>query len=129
MNVRTQTELHNQLLEKFDSAGEFAAYLQTEAGQRFFDNLVSERVTPASRILGSIQKGAILTALGIGLLILALIYRPADEGAFTIFGVISLALGAGFLLSAGISYRLSKAWGLFDSITETSRRRNAVIEP
>ncbi len=128
-NVRTQTELHNRLLEKFDSAGEFAAYLQTEAGQRFFDSLVSERVTPMSKILGSIQNGTILTVLGAGLLVLGMIYRAVDEGVFTIFGVIALALGAGFLISAGISYRLSKTWGLFDATGGAQRIHNPIIQP
>lgn len=129
MNVRTQTELHNRLLEKFDSASEFAAYLQTEAGQRFFDSLVSERITPMSKILGSIQNGTILTLLGAGLLLLGIIYRATDEGVFTIFGVIALALGAGFLISAGISYRLSKTWGLFDATGSAGHAPNVVIQP
>ena len=127
MNLRVQTELHNRLLEKFDSASEFTAYLQTEAGRRFFDNLTSERVTPATKILSSVQKGAITTVLGLGLLVLALIYHPLDQGAFTIFGVIALALGIGFLVSAGIAYRLSKNWGL---MTNDGRgERHFAVEP
>lgn len=129
VNVRTQTELHNRLLEKFDSASEFASYLQTEAGQRFFDSLISDRVTPMSKILGSIQNGTILSILGVGLLFLGMIYRASDEGVFTIFGVIALALGAGFLISAGISYRLSKAWGLFDAAGGVQQARNPIIQP
>ncbi len=129
VNVRTQTELHNRLLEKFDSASEFAAYLQTEAGQRFFDSLISDRVTPMSKILGSIQNGTILSILGMGLLFLGVIYRASDEGVFTIFGVIALALGAGFLISAGISYRLSKTWGLFDATGGVQQARNPIIQP
>jgi hypothetical protein len=49
--------------------------------------------------------------LGIGLLSIS-----SFEGghAFTVFGTIGLAIGLGFLVSAGISYFLSKSWGLFD---------------
>ncbi len=112
-HLRTQTEFHNRLLEKFGSAAEFTAYLQSEAGQRFFEGLTTERITPTTKILGSVQKGAILSLLGIGLLIIGNIFSTPQGGdALIIFGVIALTLGVGFLVSAAISYRLSKAWGL-----------------
>lgn len=42
LRLRAQTEFHNKILEKFSSADEFAAYLQSEAGKSFFDNLNGE---------------------------------------------------------------------------------------
>jgi hypothetical protein len=39
--------------------------------------------------------------------------RPGEPHPAVIFGLLILALGIGFLVSAGISYKLSKAWGLF----------------
>ncbi len=47
-----QTEFHNKMLEKFGSADEFAAYLQSESGKSFFDNLTVEPTTPLNKILG-----------------------------------------------------------------------------
>lgn len=129
-HLRTQTEFHNRLLEKFGSAGEFTAYLQSEAGQRFFEGLTVERNTPTTKILGSIQKGAILTLLGIGLLVLGNIFSSPQGGdALVIFGVIALTLGIGFLVSATISYRLSKAWGLIAIATDKKPARDVVSEP
>ncbi|MBA2340832.1 MAG: hypothetical protein H0V88_10580 [Pyrinomonadaceae bacterium] len=128
MNVRAQTELHNRLLEKFGSASEFTAYLQTPNGERFFDNLATERVHPASKILGSIQKGSILSIVGLALLLLSVVYRRVDEGFFLIFGVLVLALGAGFLISSALSYRLSKAWGLMTDSDARERRKLAASE-
>ncbi len=128
MNIRAQTELHNRLLEKFGSAGEFTAYLQTPNGERFFENLAAERTHPAGKILGSIQKGAILTVVGLGLLLLHVLYSAVDEGIFLISGVLVLALGAGFLISSALSYRLSKAWGLLSDADARERRRLAASE-
>ena len=50
-----------------------------------------------------------LGALGIAFLLLAGIF---DDEGFLIAGVIIFSLAAGFLLSGGVSYWLSKAWGM-----------------
>ena len=112
-SLRTQGEFHNRLLEKFSSASEFTAYLQSEAGQRFFENLTTERAMPTTKILGSIQKGTILLLLGVGLMIAGRVFdSPQINETFFVFGIIGLMLGLGFLVSAAIAYRLSKSWGL-----------------
>lgn len=111
--LRTQGEFHNRLLEKFGSASEFTAYLQSEAGQRFFENLTVERTAPTTKILGSIQKGAIMLLFGLGLVIVGRIFSSPQVGEiFFVFGIIGLMLGLGFLISAAIAYRLTKSWGL-----------------
>jgi hypothetical protein len=57
----------------------------------------------------------ILTLIGIALLFLR--GRIAGgEDAFLGFGAVVLALGVGFLISAGISYALSKSAGLLHTI-------------
>lgn len=113
-SLRTQSEFHNKLLEKFSSAGEFTAYLQSDAGQRFFENLTTERTAPTTKILGSIQKGAILLLLGVGLMIGGRVFdSPQINEIFFVLGIIGLMLGLGFLVSAAIAYRLTKSWGLF----------------
>lgn len=111
--LRAQTEFHNRMLDKFSSADEFTAYLKSDAGRSFFDNLGSDAATPLSRILGSIQKGAILTLLGLGLIILGNIFTAQDGGGLMfVSGVVSFMIGAGFLVSSYISYRLAKTWGM-----------------
>jgi ApbE superfamily uncharacterized protein (UPF0280 family) len=125
INLRAQTELINRLLEKFSTAEEFAAYLGTEAGRRFFENVLTERVTPMAKILGSIQKGAILTLLGAGLLALGNIFsQPQGGDIMIIIGVVALTIGFGFLVSAVVAYRLAKAWGL----TKSNHEKNARLD-
>jgi hypothetical protein len=112
-HLKAQTDFHNKMMEKFSSAEEFTAYLQSEAGRSFFDNLSNEPATPLTKILGSIQKGVILTLLGFGLIFLGKSYSPQDGGnVMFVVGVISFMVGAGFLVSSAISYRLAKAWDL-----------------
>ena len=117
--LRAQTEFHNRMLDKFSSADEFTAYLKSDAGRSFFDNLGSEPATPLGKILGSIQKGAILTLLGLGLIILGNIFTPQDGGGIMfVFGVVAFMIGAGFLASSYISYRLAKTWGIITAATD-----------
>jgi hypothetical protein len=119
--VKARTELQTKLLDRIGSGHELAEFSQTEGGQRFIQALSMEpgesriaKGMPIDRILGSIQKGVILALLGLGFLFLSLRYSRLDPGAFlfTVVGVIALSLGMGFLVSAGVSYRLSKRFGL-----------------
>jgi hypothetical protein len=108
-----QAEMQTKLLDKFGSSEELMAYLQSEPGQRFLQPPPMDTKSPYGRILGSIRWGVILTFLGIGFLIVRG-YAPEPE-PFLFLGTVTLALGLGFLVSSGISYALSKSWGLFDS--------------
>ena len=81
---------------------------------------------PIERILSSIQKGVTLTLFGLGFLFLGWKYR-FDGDVFNVIGVIGLSLGIGFLVSAGISYRLSKSLGLISEI-ESGKRKDLVSQ-
>jgi hypothetical protein len=113
LRLRAQSDFHNRMMEKFSSAEEFTTYLQSDAGKSFFDNLTGEPATPLNKILGSIQKGTILTLLGLGLFVLGLNFNVRDSGNIMfVIGVISFMIGVGFLASSAISYRLAKSWGM-----------------
>lgn len=108
-------ELHAKLLDRFATGQELLAYLQTEVGKRFVETASVEQNNPMWRILGAIQAGVILTLIGIALLFLR--GRIAGgEDAFLGFGAVVLALGVGFLISAGVSWTLSKSLGLLHSV-------------
>lgn len=111
--LRAQTELHNKMMDKFNSADEFKIYWESEAGRSFFDNLANEPSAPLTKILGSIQKGAILTLLGLGFFIISNVFGTPDSwGILIIIATISIMTGLGFLVSSFISYRLAKSWDL-----------------
>lgn len=112
--LQTKAELYNRLLDKFGSGSEFTSYLNTEAGRQFVEEITIQTAAPTSKILGSTQKGVIMTLIGLGLIVLANLFFGGDLfNVVAVGGTIALMLGVGFLISTAISYHLSKSWGLF----------------
>ncbi|TAM84284.1 MAG: hypothetical protein EPN47_02930 [Acidobacteria bacterium] len=113
--ARIQAEVHSKLIEKIGSSQEFLTFLETDSGKKLVASIGIEQPNrnPYNRILASIQAGAILVCVGIAFLIIGLNFPDLAEG-FKVIGALGLALGIGFLISAGLSYRLSKNFGLLD---------------
>jgi len=121
--IRARADLQTKLLDRLGSGREMVEFCQTEGGKQFMqalslsplDGPTSSKGSLPDRILGSVQKGIILTLLGLGFLILAWKYHRIDPAGdiCLVIGVVGLALGIGFLLSAGTSYRLSRSLGIF----------------
>lgn len=109
-----QKEMHMKLFEKFGTSQELLDYLKSDAGRRFLDSATIEHGRPTGRILGSVQTGLTLLLMGLGLLFLHGRLSQSWSDDTLVFGVLAVALGIGFLLSAGVSYWLSKSWGLFE---------------
>ena len=112
--ARMQADMHGKLLDKFGSSQELVQYLESDAGKAFLEPPEVDKANPYRRILGSVQAGIILSLVG-GVFLLFR-NQPDIQGALFIGGLL-LALGLGFLISAGVSFRLSKAWGLLDART------------
>lgn len=111
--IKQLTEFNSRLLERIGSVKDFSEFLQTDGGAKFMDRVTAGGAVPDVRmtILRAIQTGLVLLTLGVGLLVLAWIFRQrfpfGDSEVFTTTGVISISLGIGFLLSGGASYRLA----------------------
>jgi hypothetical protein len=118
--TRTQTEVHNKILDRFGSSAELLEYIRTPAGTKFLESapieLRPERVqqhAPLSRVMLSIQAGVIVAAGGIGMLLVSTRY-PADSGqGLFALGAIALCVGAGFIASALVTIFLSRRFGLW----------------
>ena len=111
-SMKFQYELQSKLLERFGSAPELLDYVKSDAGLRFIESSMTEpRANPHARILGSMQTGTVLAALGVGFLVLRPLLPDAAQ-PFAVFGVLSLCVGAGFLGSAWVSTALARRWGL-----------------
>jgi hypothetical protein len=118
---RTQYDVHTKLLDRFGTNEELMAYIQTPVGRRFLESgpapvpgSPQPVSAPFSRILWSVQLGILLLTTGAGLAALSRRMQPDAGVFFTVFGVLALALGAGFLVSGGASWALSKRLGLLD---------------
>jgi hypothetical protein len=123
--TRLQNEVHTKILDRMQSNDELLAYVQTPAGRHFleFTPISTESApktvsAPLSRILWSVQAGVVLAALGLG-------FRYAQSNvpeeivpAFTVLGVVVMALGLGAVVSAVVAYLLSARLGLLPARRE-----------
>jgi hypothetical protein len=118
--TRTQSEVHNKLLDRFTSNEEVLAYMQTTGGKRFLESAPIPMDSgpravsaPISRMLWSVQVGLILAAAGVGLQFVGRGVEKTVAQPLMAMGVLAVAIGAGFLVSAFVSFILSKRLGLF----------------
>jgi hypothetical protein len=118
---KIQAEVHTKLMDRFSSNDELLAYVQMPAGRRFLESGPSplQEASPAigapfTRILWSVQVGAVLLVTGMGLLFLSGRALPALRELFYILGCLATALGAGFAVSAVAAYLLSRRLGLLE---------------
>ena len=109
--MKAQAELHGRLLDKFSSAQEVVAFLQTPSGAHFVDSFSSDQEEPTSGVLRSTHRGIILVVVAIGCLGLTMVYGW-NNNPLLVGGVILLCLGIGFLVSAAVSHRLSRTLDL-----------------
>jgi hypothetical protein len=127
--ARVQTDAHTKLLDRFTANEDLLAYIQSPAGVKF---LQSSPITldaaprsvgaPMSRILWSVQGGVVLIAGGIGLYFVS--GRVPDTVAPSLngLGILGVALGVGFVISAIISYMISQRLGLIETAPAASRQ-------
>ena len=110
--ARIQAEVQTKLIDRFGSAPELADFLQSPAGRNFMGQLESApRLHAREKILVGIRRAIIVTAVGVAFCGLGGVFH--EEGLL-IPGFFLLALGGGYLISALVSMRLSRAWGLFE---------------
>jgi hypothetical protein len=120
--TQIQSEMQTQLLDKFSNTTELMEYLKSDAGSRFIESTTAVQANPYSRILSSVQTGAVLTFAGLAFLLLSGRMGDSEQGIIVI-GTLGAALGVGFLISALISFFLSKSWGLINGNREAGSDR------
>jgi hypothetical protein len=129
---KIQAEVHSKLMDRFSSNDELLTYVQTPSGKRFLESGPSPLQetgpamgAPISRILWSLQLGAVLGVGGLGMLLLSGNTIPEAGEFFFIAGCVAGALGAGFLVSAVAAYMLSSKLGLLERPARTPAHDNA----
>jgi hypothetical protein len=118
--TKTQTDAHTKLLDRLASHEDLLTYIQSPVGKRFLDAApipldegASGRLSaPIARILLSVQAGIVLAAVGIGLFVAK--NRVIEELAspLSVVGLVAVALGVGFIVSAIAAYSISQRLGL-----------------
>lgn len=102
--AESRIALQRQVLEKFTSGREFAEFLESKGGQQFLNAAWSPRMD--DRMQRSLRIGLVTTLVGVALLMLSFYKHQLVIG-----GGVSLAIGLAYLISAALSYRLSKQIG------------------
>ena len=123
--AKVQTDAHTKLLDRFTANEDLLAYIQTPAGARFLESSPIRLdagprsvAAPLGRILWSVQGGVVLLAAGFGLEYISGRLPNGAAEALRTLGVLGIAIGIGFLISALISYAISKRLGLIESPTQ-----------
>ena len=118
---KTQSEVHTKLLDRFSSNEDLLAYIQTPVGRRFLESGPAPLPedarpigAPFSRILLSIQAGIVLAVAAVGMLFLSWRMDEEVSAFFLVIGVVTLAVGIGFLASSAAAYTLSSRLGLLN---------------
>ena len=100
-----QNAMQKHMLEKFSSAQDFAAFVQSPAGQKYVMSFSEAVTSPRTSILNSVKIGFVLMFSGVGFLVGS--NGIAYALTFRISWVVFLA-GIGFLCAALVSYFLAK---------------------
>jgi hypothetical protein len=113
--VNAAAEFHARLLDRLGSTKDFSDFMNSEGGARFLDTLALQRQNgPQERVLRATASGIVLTILGIGLAMFSGEIPSRREFALAVgfLSAISLSLGIGLLLAAGLTERLARRFGL-----------------
>lgn len=119
---KVQTDVHTKLMDRFTSNEDLLAYIQSPSGKRFLESApIALDVeaqprnigAPFGRIFWSVQAGAVLLLTGLGLQFVGQRQQWEEIGQpLSSMGILVVAIGLGFLISAAASYFLSRRLGL-----------------
>lgn len=121
---RTQSEVHNKILDRFNTSEQLLEYIRTPAGGKFLESAPiplhvehppsGRTSTLATRIVWSVQLGVVIAIAGLGMLLLSAVFEKDSSQGLLALGAIALCVGAGFIASACVSLYLSRRLGLWE---------------
>ena len=100
---KQKTDMQKALLEKFSSAHDFAEFMQSPAGQKYVLNFADGVTGPVNSIMNALKIGVVLLFAGAGLVASG---QRHSIWLLDTMGMLATCVGAGFLISAAISYLL-----------------------
>lgn len=111
-SAKMQAETQQRLIDRFTSAPELVSFLQSPEGQKFVNGIEAvPKYTSRERIVATVRRSIIIGILGIACLALNIPWETRSE-VWMAAGVILLALGLAFGISAVVSMKMSKSMGL-----------------
>lgn len=116
---KIQVDVHTKVLDRLSSHDDLLAYIQSPSGRRFLDSAPIEvggaarpSTAALTRVMWSLQAGVVLCAVGVGFWVLGRTALSEAAQGLSIISTLALALGLGFVASAGVSYTISTRHGL-----------------
>ena len=114
-----QTDVHTRLMDRLTTNEDLLAYIQSPAGSRFLESSPipldagpRSVAAPLGRILWTVQGGVVLMAAGVGLDLVGERVRYEAAQPLRALGILALALGFGLVISAVVSFMISRRLGL-----------------
>ncbi|MBN2430698.1 MAG: hypothetical protein JXQ27_04450 [Acidobacteria bacterium] len=124
---RQKAEVLTKLIDRFGTSQELADFMNSPSGAEFLKtlNIAGPGGSPgglSGQVLSAVRVGIILIMLGLGAFVVTMIIsNPVVADVFSGAGILSVALGVGFLVAAAASVALSKRLGLLEP-RETAKR-------
>ena len=126
--AKVQSDVHTKLLDRFTANEDLLAYIQSPAGAKFLESSPISLdagprsvAAPLGRILWSVQAGVVLAAAGIGLRVAGGLITGDARYPLDVLGILAVALGVGFAISAIISFVISQRLGLIERASPAAR--------
>ena len=122
-----RADLIRQLIDKFSSGEAFAEAMQSPEGSKLADALSLTREQPKRAWVGLFVPGSILSALGLGFVLLSFM---ADE-VYRIPAVVIGSVGVALLVSSYVAWRVERNDGEEENREgdDSARRESAVSGP
>lgn len=103
-----KNDMQKHMLEKFSSAQDFAAFMQSPAGQKYVMSF-SETVTDSrNTILNSVRTGIILFFIGVGLDASNFAVGTYVKSGLDAVGNVLMMTGCGFVAAAVVAHFVAK---------------------
>jgi len=118
---KVMTDVHARLLERLNGNEELLAYIQSPAGAKFLEaaplriDFPAQNGAPLGRIMWTVQAGIVITAAGIGLCAVAAQVSPDNAAPVRGLGLLGIAIGIGFVVSALVSFLISRRMGVIET--------------
>ncbi len=111
--IRLKSDFHHKLMDKFGNVKDLNEFLQTKTGTGFMQSLTINGQGLKEKLMSTVSTGIIVGFLGIGVIVFGSMTGTSENTIyFFASGIALFVLGIGFLVSALVSYRLSRKWGI-----------------
>ena len=124
-SVKYSADIQSKLLDRFTNNQELVAFLEGPAGTKFFESLHFDLADSVNRILNAVQLGMALLLFGFSLLgVRTTLGDRFIRDILLLVGAPAVGVGIGFLVSAIVSYRLCRAWGVVKGNNDSAGVKN-----